>query len=223
MVLTLRSYIAVSVVLHAVALAIFSSGSAKVTKDLVPKSTVTIRSKPQVAKAPVALPKPVSKPVQKAAPVQKAVTKPKPVPKIIPVYKPDAQPAPEDFDVDAYNETADDDVGETTDVVVESGGGAASSGPVDLTREPSLVMGTLSKIEYTTEAKKARLQGIFPVDVHLDTEGNVIEVDLAQSVGFGMDERILEAFRSAKFNSKRDAAGKGIETWFTVQFKLEML
>lgn len=197
----------------------FSLSTSEVAKQLTPPP-VTIRSKPREIKvAPVAPAAP--KKVSKASP--KKVTKvaaPKPVPKLVPILKPDAP----EMDL-TTDKTSEDEVDIGVSASDDGGGeavGDGSSAPADLTREGALIADSIKKPEYTKEALKARVQGLFAVDIHLDTDGNALEVELVQAPGFGMDERIVEALKTAKYLSKRDAAGKGLETWITIQFKLEI-
>ena len=133
----------------------------------------------------------------------------KPNEPLIPVLSPDAP------DVDLPDEAVSSDVGENA--------GSASSGPVDKSNEASLIISTLRKVEMTREAIKARLQGSVPVDVRLDDSGRVLEIEILKPVGFGMDDRIVAALKEAKYVPKRDTSGKGVETWITIQFKLETL
>lgn len=204
MVLTLRSYIAASVFLHALFLGAFTFNFrdlwGKSAPSPKPSSTMTLRSRPKTAK-----------PATTTKQVQVVQT-----PKLIPKIRNDvteSTPMP-------VAPTQPEVVGDPNATVdgVESGG----EGGQDLTSDASLILGSLKKPEYTKEAIKARIQGLFAVDIHVDATGKVLEVEVIQSPGYGMDERIIDSLKNAKFSPKKNAQGIGQETWITIQFKLEI-
>jgi len=92
----------------------------------------------------------------------------------------------------------------------------------DLSAGPTLIHSTLSKPAYTTEALYAEIEGYYPVDVQVDSAGNVVDAEMQKNVGFGMDERIVVAIRSARFLPAKDELGKPISGWTNIKFKLEI-
>lgn len=223
MTLRLRNFIVISAVLHGLAIYLFAASASKAAKEIKPPARVTIRQRTaqpaKPATAPLSVPAtPKTKPQPKTSSKKEVVKKT--VPKPIPVLKPDApEVAPELPEPETQSE-----VSESSDSVAytNEGASAGAEGAQDLSGEGSLISSSIQKPEYTPEAIKARVQGVFLVDVHLDADGRPLEVELIDSPGFGMDERILEALKQAKYNPKRDSSGKGFETWITVDFKLEI-
>jgi len=214
--LGLRSFTVISVAIHAAVIGFVAvSSTFKVQSTRQTPSTLTLRTNSKPASAS-------PKPSQKKA-TKPEVSKPKIVPKLIPVMRPDApSESPPPTETPPPEDTASS---VATSSSANTGDGAASaegSSGVSLEREAQLVGESLVKPEYTAEALRARVQGLFAVDIHISKEGKVIEIELIQSPGYGMDARIIAALQTAKYFSKRDASGKEMETWITIQFKLEI-
>ncbi len=210
MFLGLRWFIVASVAIHAAVIGAvaWSPFGAPRSSAKTGTATLTLRS---TSKAPKANSKANSKPSPKAS--SPKPNQAKAVPKIIPVMRPDAS-----------LETIPEPEAPPSETETSLGPVVAAEGPVgvSLEREAQLVAGSLTKPEYTPEALKVRLQGLFAVDVHLSDNGEVLEIELVQSPGFGMDERIVAALKGAKYLAKRDAGGTPLETWITIQFRLEI-
>lgn len=205
-----RSYILTSIALHAAILggmALSSLGSH--SRKLEPaKLTLRTNTRP----TPV-----TSKPPRKQAAAKSKQAKI--IQKVIPVMRSDA---PETAIPELEDPDEPDDFAPSAETNLGAVSSADSVSGVVLEREAQLVASSLPKPEYTVEALKARLQGLFAVDIHLSDSGEVMEIEVVQSPGFGMDERIVAALRGAKYLSKRDAKGINSETWITIQFRLEI-
>jgi TonB family protein len=218
--LGLRSFTAISVAIHAGVFGFVAvSSTFKMQSTRQSPTTLTLRtnSKPVPASA---------KPSQKKASTPKG-GKPKsvskPIAKVIPVMRPDAPTeSPPPTETPVLDDVTNSATTAPSDSVGDGPPSAEGSAGVSLEREAQLVGESLTKPEYTPEALKARLQGLFPVDIHLSSKGEVLEIELVQSPGFGMDARIIAALQAAKYFSKRDASGNEMETWITIQFKLEI-
>lgn len=93
----------------------------------------------------------------------------------------------------------------------------------DLSSDALLVRATLTTPSYTTEALQVGLEGKFVVDVYVNSDGSVADAEIsARSIGYGMDEKILVAAKSAKFFPKKDAAGRPQAGWAEIVFYLEI-
>ncbi len=56
-----------------------------------------------------------------------------------------------------------------------------------------------SRITYPEEAKRAGIEGRVFVQFTVDEEGDVIDAEVVQGIGYGCDEAALNAVRQAKF------------------------
>lgn len=90
----------------------------------------------------------------------------------------------------------------------------------DLSADARLILGSVKVPAYTDAALEANLEGNFIVDVFVDESGNVLQADVRKKVGFGMDERILEAARLAKFTPRKNKFGRAEEGWAEIKFTL---
>lgn len=92
----------------------------------------------------------------------------------------------------------------------------------DLSSDPILIRESIKTPAYTEEALHANLEGQYNVDVLVNESGTVDEVDLQGVVGYGMDDRILAACKSARFHPRRDRFGHPLSGWTTIKFQLEI-
>jgi len=53
--------------------------------------------------------------------------------------------------------------------------------------------------EYSEEARKARFQGIVAIDTVVQKDGSVQVIRIAKGVGFGLDQKAIEAVLKWKF------------------------
>ncbi len=79
---------------------------------------------------------------------------------------------------------------------------------------------SLTKPEYTDDAIDVGLEGTFAVDVFIEKDGSVSDAELRKKIGFGMDERVLAASKSAVFEPRRNNLGVAIAGWDTIVFDL---
>ena len=85
------------------------------------------------------------------------------------------------------------------------------------------VAALLSKIEpeYSEEARRARFQGIVVLDTIVREDGSVQVLRVAQSLGFGLDQRAADAVRQWKFNpARRYGTPVDVIVEVAVEFKL---
>lgn len=90
----------------------------------------------------------------------------------------------------------------------------------DLSSDARLILGSVKVPAYTDAALEANLEGNFIVDVYVDENGDVVQSELRKRVGFGMDERLLEAARVAKFKPRKNKQGKVEAGWAEIKFSL---
>ena len=78
------------------------------------------------------------------------------------------------------------------------------------------------KPEYTDAALEAELEGDFIVDVLVDEKGRAIDIQLRTEIGFGMDQRIINAIENATFSPRKNINGGSVKAWgeFTIRFEL---
>ena len=57
--------------------------------------------------------------------------------------------------------------------------------------------------EYSEEARKARFQGVVILDTIVLEDGSIQVVKVAQGVGFGLEEKAIDAVRRWKFKPAR--------------------
>ena len=90
----------------------------------------------------------------------------------------------------------------------------------DCTADARLKRDTVETPKYTEEALDAGLEGVFAVDVYVDERGDVMEAEVRKPIGYGMDVRVIEAARRAKFQPRMNKACKAIAGWAEMKFSL---
>jgi len=73
---------------------------------------------------------------------------------------------------------------------------------------------------YTRAARMAQLEGRFLGRVLVKVNGEVADASLSQTIGFGMDQRLLLALHRAKFVPATDENGQTREVWTDVAIDL---
>ena len=231
--LTLQRWIflgVVSIVVHIFVLASLKEFSESQIARFKMRVPVAIRvSQSQKVEQPTPVPIAKSTPLPKKHIVQSATAKP--VEKPTPVPEMHGLSASSFAPAQSASSTSTEAVAGNSLIVPDTGVRKApeevvalpkSTESVDLSETAHIDLKTLVRPEYTKDALKVRLLGSFPVDVHVSAGGEVLEVEFSKAIGFGMDERIRAALLKAHFFPERDKSGKAMETWVTIQFKLEM-
>jgi protein TonB len=90
----------------------------------------------------------------------------------------------------------------------------------DQSRDAILIRGSFTIPEYTLVALDAALEGRYVVDVFVSKDGFVEDAELRKPIGYNMDQRILTAATSAKFEPRRNKYGGAIEGWAEIPFRL---
>ena len=92
----------------------------------------------------------------------------------------------------------------------------------DLSSDARLLRDSLRKIEYTETAVDAALEGKYTVDVFVDEKGVVTSAELRKKIGHGMDEKVLEVARGARYAPRRTKTGVAESGWTEIQFVLQL-
>jgi TonB family protein len=90
----------------------------------------------------------------------------------------------------------------------------------DLSEPARLIATSLVIPPYTDEALDAALEGSFIVDVFVNLDGSVREAELRKKIGFGMDQRVIAAVKSAKFVPRKNKIGVPEAGWAELKFTL---
>lgn len=93
---------------------------------------------------------------------------------------------------------------------------------VDLSADAVLISSSILVPEYTNAALDANLEGYITVDVFVDKTGLVVEAELRKKVGYGMDQRILDAAYEAKFEPRKNRNGGAEDSWTEIRFNLRI-
>jgi len=184
------------------------------------------KPEPKVIEAPKPPPPPPPKPIEPPKPKPKAKPKvatdrPKPVdpnlppPKPIQGLAPDAMSKGGKVAVPLGNTLMTGDTGERPKVAP-----AAFEG--DLSSDARLLADSIVKPEYTDAAIEANLEGQIVVEVQVDEAGKVVDASLKRKVGYGMDERILNSVKGARFTPRKDRYGKAEGGWTEIKFNLQL-
>ncbi len=70
---------------------------------------------------------------------------------------------------------------------------------------------------YTDEAREKKLQGIVAMQVLVTADGRAGDVRLYKGLGLGLDERAEQVVRTWRFQPSRDALGRAVPAWVTVE------
>jgi TonB family protein len=70
---------------------------------------------------------------------------------------------------------------------------------------------------YTDEARHGKVQGSVTLQVLVGADGRAEDVRIVKGIGFGLDERAVEAVRGWKFIAARDGAKHTVTAWVTVE------
>lgn len=77
--------------------------------------------------------------------------------------------------------------------------------------------------QYTDEAREAKVQGRVTLRVLVGTDGRASQIQLAQGIGMGLDDRAVQSVRSWKFAPARDAARRAVPAWVTIEIIFRLI
>jgi periplasmic protein TonB len=92
----------------------------------------------------------------------------------------------------------------------------------DLSADAKLIDGSFIKPDYTPEAEENSLEGSFVIEVYVDTQGKVVEAELRKKIGYGMDERVLNAAKNARFSPRKNPVGQALAGWTELRIRLNL-
>jgi|GEM_PF-901903 len=92
----------------------------------------------------------------------------------------------------------------------------------DLTADPVLILSTVKVPEYTAAALDAGLEGTFLLEVFVNADGTVGDIEVKQKIGFGMDDLVIKAMKSARFEPRKNRLGAAEPGWADVKFRLQI-
>lgn len=215
--------VGLSFALHATAIGVL--GSRRLWKDEAKNEPVKVRI---VEKKEEPKPEPPPPPPKKEPP------KPKPKPKQVAAQQQPKQPPPKEppkpiqgldaNSMDPNGKGIAAPMGNT--MMTEDTGERAKTPPpelqADLSSDAKLIRSSIQDPKYTDEAVEANVQGVVAVDVFVDEAGNVQEVELKKKVGHGMDQRIIDSLKAAKFEPRKNRLGRPEAGWTEVKVNLEI-
>jgi len=152
--------------------------------------------------------KPKAKPKPKPKPKPKGPTIPTKNPK--PAEPDESQESEVDQQVEEIEGASDEAFG-VPDGVEDGEVGVYEE--VDLSSDPILIRETFQLPEYTDDALDADFEGTVIVEVFVRKDGSVGDAELAKKVGYGMDRRIVDSVRNARFLPRKDSKGKPLDAW----------
>ncbi len=197
----------VSVFCHWLALNIINGSYTK--KELPPKLVVKL----QVVKKEEPLPK----------------EEPPPKPKKKEAKKPKPKPVPEQNLVSGLSKTSLSNKDTTFKAAIgntllteDKGQRLSDVDKVEIDRRQEAKIISVPIPEYTTQAEDAELKGQFEVDVYVNEIGTVTEAEPVSKIGFGMDERVIQAALQAKYEPRKNRFGKAIAGWSKLTFVLKL-
>jgi len=71
--------------------------------------------------------------------------------------------------------------------------------------------------QYTDEAREAKVQGRVTLRVLVSADGRASQIQVAQGIGAGLDERAVQSVRSWKFASAHDGARRAVPAWIAIE------
>ncbi len=187
----------------------------------------TIKPKPVKVKVIEVPPEPQAEKKEEAKPPP-----PKKEPKKTPSTKPrpltNTPPPPPVLGVskDATSETGTVAIPLGNTLMVEDQGIRLDQEPAalagDLSAPAELIKESVKIPQYTDQALDASLEGTFVVDVYVDEAGIVKEADLKKKIGFGMDQRVIDAALAVKFKPRKNQYGRAEAGWTEIKFRLQI-
>ena len=76
---------------------------------------------------------------------------------------------------------------------------AQSPDPVPISRDVHPTLVSSADPEYSEQARHKKINGTVTIGLVVDTEGNPVNVHVINGVGYGLDEKAIEAVKQYKF------------------------
>jgi TonB family protein len=110
--------------------------------------------------------------------------------------------------------------GATVHLTGKSGGKGVSAGAEQSETPPRAIYST--ELEYTEEARAAKLQGMCVVRMVVGVDGKPSNVVVVKKLGMGLDEKAVEAVKKWRFEPGRKY-GRPVPTYLTVNLEFKIL
>lgn len=92
----------------------------------------------------------------------------------------------------------------------------------DQSQDARLIANSYAEPRYTDAAIDAGLEGRYTVDVFVDEKGNVAQAELRKKIGYGMDQKIIDAVMTAKFMPRKNKLGIVESGWTNIAITLRL-
>lgn len=111
-----------------------------------------------------------------------------------------------------------------TVMTADTGKRVTEAAPItgDQSQDARLIPNSYIEPQYTDAALDASLEGRFIVDVFVDEKGNPIEAELRKKIGYGMDQRIIDAIKTARFTPRKNQLGIPESGWTNITISLRL-
>ena len=76
--------------------------------------------------------------------------------------------------------------------------------------------------DYSAKARQAKIEGVVVLSIDIDVTGHPVNPRVVHSLGYGLDEKAIEAVRKWKFEPARQD-GKPIQLTVTVEVNFRLL
>lgn len=77
--------------------------------------------------------------------------------------------------------------------------------------------------QYTDEAREAKVQGRVTLRVLVGADGRASQIQIAQGIGMGLDDRAVQSVRSWKFAPARDGSRRAVPAWITIEIIFRLI
>jgi len=77
--------------------------------------------------------------------------------------------------------------------------------------------------QYTDEAREAKTQGRVTLRVLVGADGRASQIQVAQGIGMGLDDRAVQSVRTWKFTPAHDATRRAVPSWITIEIIFRLI
>jgi TonB family protein len=87
--------------------------------------------------------------------------------------------------------------------------------------KPALIAESKVEPKYTDEARDANIQGAVVMEIFIDAEGHVTDTRVLKPLGYGLDEKAIEAVSAWRFNpATKNGKPVAIKATAEINFRL---
>ena len=77
--------------------------------------------------------------------------------------------------------------------------------------------------QYTDEAREAKTQGRVTLRALVGADGRASQIQVAQGIGMGLDDRAVQSVRVWKFTPAHDATRRAVPSWITIEIIFRLI